>query len=220
MHDCLFNFVCCVAGESLTKATLGGVELLKQYKIQFDLAIQTASKRAEFINCILAFFPHNDFDDSFKRYVIDLSNRSPGEKFIKSKKLSDSDSEVQKTVFFGETIRLRHKDAKKEINNFVNPLWIEPSKLPSGFNRSSLLYSIRKRLWPKKAFDLAKLSVQKEFSRTNKGTNIKFRLDRSIEQVKAKITEKVFDINFYPSWWLVFIYLGRPTGQFYCRDGF
>lgn len=107
-----------------------------------------------------------------------------------------------------------------QINNFVNPLWIEPSKLPSGFNRSSLLFSIRKRLWPKKAFDLAKLSVQKEFSRANQGTNTKFRLDRSIGQIKAKISDKVFDINFYPSWWLVFVYLGRPIGQSYCRDGF
>ena len=57
LHENLFVFLCSVAGASLTTSILSSIELLKQYQIQFEVALSNCHLSDLFRNGILSSFP-------------------------------------------------------------------------------------------------------------------------------------------------------------------
>ena len=55
---------------------------------------------------------------------------------------------MQGNHFFGQTVANAYLDAKKEINNRLNPLWVVRSAWKSGETMSGVLDATRNAAWP------------------------------------------------------------------------
>ena len=68
----------------------------------------------------------------FLRYVADKKKKAIPKAFERTKKIKDLPLDIKKNHLFGCHVSGIYKEAKKVINNQLNPLWIPPSQLKSG----------------------------------------------------------------------------------------
>jgi hypothetical protein len=136
---------------------------------------------------------------------------TPTPKFIKDNKLQHLSVEQQAGAKFGAVVKSHFDSCKREINSTLNRLWIPASKLPSGVSCYAYLYFMRKQLWPTKAFELAEMAMKTGFKRDN--STAKYNKKDHVVTISEKAAAYEFHDNWYPDYWLAFLYLGLPAGD-------
>jgi hypothetical protein len=97
------------------------------------------------------------------------------------------DSDDLQLLFFGQNVLDLFKDAKTGINNYLNPWWIVPSKLPSGVSIGSWYHYLRSKYYLEvSVLKLANSSVSAAWAR--KGIpNFKYHIDEHREEIQEKM---------------------------------
>jgi hypothetical protein len=167
----------------------------------------------EFVTGVLRCFKDNKIPECYS-----FEFREPTGDYISRNRLHDKSAEEQNIHRIGKEIKDRHDLCKKEINGLCNPLWIPTNKLPSGVTEYQYLLFMRQQLWPKKAIELATFSVKTELKRSNPG-NLFSKADMS-NHILERSENYPFDKDWYPEWWLVFLFLGLPSGPNNVRKSF
>jgi hypothetical protein len=185
----------------------------------FDI-ITNLHLKDSWVERLLKSFQGNNFPPEFIMYVYNLRDN----KQI-TKKWKDSNSNIMnqddifvRNCFFGYYIQEVASAAKAEINNHLNPLWLDI--LPSGCNESGLLESIRKELWPREALRKAKQSVNQMNKRTKKLTS-DIEIKEAID-IQTKKNLALMNLEWYPDYWLAYYLCGRPAqdlGLLSCNSG-
>jgi hypothetical protein len=177
----IFNFLCCLAGESYDPDPSTTFDRYMKLYTSFDMWKQNISMKEEFVNGVLKYFPDQKLPD-YCNYPLNM----PTKKFI-SKIKHEGKSDIDIMCYkFGRDIKTQYDYCRKEINSFANPLWVPVEKLPSGVSVSQFLYFIRKQLWPKKALELAKYKFKSDNKKINSPT-------LSVSEVKDVLDEKSKD---------------------------
>ena len=205
----LFNVLCCLAGESLDPAGMSAADQLLNLNTKFLFWLTDIGAKGEFTSGLLRHFPGQKLPEPFGRYVKTLQVVP-----TKTNGVGHMTPEQQKCAKFGGIVKSHFDLCKREINGSANPLWIAPSKLPSGVSEYAYTYFMRKQLWPVRAMELAKNAAKAATNRQKrKGSSI------DIEAPEARLLSYDFDPNWYPDWWLVYLYLGEPAAD-NCRISF
>jgi hypothetical protein len=218
----LFNFLCCLAGESIDPVPMTTTNQFINFNTKFVYWLSDLSMKEEFSSGILRYFPNRELPESFARYV-ETMQVVPTPKWVKTNGIERLGVEQQTQVKFGSIVKAHFDLCKREINGNANPLWIHPTKLPSGVSEYAYLYFIRKELWPQRALELAKNAAKAAYTRQKRKrtatTNADDSSESQVETPEARMQQYAFDPNWYPDWWLVFLYMGIPADN-RCRDSF
>ena len=224
MNKNLFDFLCCLAGCSLDSAGMSIVDQYLNLDIQFAFWLRDLHLSQEMVRGVLRLFPGNRLPDYFLKHV-DLMTTAPSRNWIKSHGIDDLSVEKQTKCKFGSIVKSHFETCKKEINRQANPLWINPVNLPSGVSAYAYLYFIRTQLWPAKALECAEYSVKQAFVRGQKdkekkgGVTAKYKKSEHMTAISAKAAALPFEPNWFPDWWLTFLFLGMPAKD-HARDCF
>jgi len=213
LNKILINFICCLATESFDSTTMNTFDQMIKLATSFEMWKDCIHLKSEFANGVLRCFKNKVLPDFFH---IDFP--SPTANYIKKNKLQNKSPEEQMFYRMGEEIKTRSDLCKREINSLANPLWINPDKFPSGVSVYQYLHFLRQQLWPSKAWKLALYSVKSELKKNQPDKNF------SRAEMNDVILERCqnnypFDADWYPDWWLVFIFLGFPSGPDHVRPG-
>jgi hypothetical protein len=212
----MFNVLCCLAGESLDSNPMQSNDQLLNFSVKFTFWLENIELKEEFAETLLRFFPNRKLPPSFVQYVSTMYT-TPTAKWIKDQRVQNKSPEQQKQIKFGSIVKSHYDLCKKELNGTANPLWISPSKLPSGVSMYAYMVFMRKQIWPARAYDLAENAVRQAFKRDNPSATYSKKDHAAIIQGKAALN--VFDMHWFPDWWLPFVFLGLPAGN-NARDSF
>jgi hypothetical protein len=205
----LFNVVCCLAGESVGKVGKDINQKIFDFNARFQFWSQEIARTEEFRSNLLRLFPGRELPQSFFDYVKTMRT-APTAKFIKDRKLENFSAEQQTDAKFGALVKAQFDSCKREINRILNPLWRPASMLPSGVSCYAYLYFMRKQLWPSKALEFAGLAMKTAFKR---GSTTKYNKKDHVVAISERAAKYKFNENWYPDYWLVFLYLGKPAGE-------
>ena len=205
----LFNVVCCLAGESVGKVGKDINQKIFDFNARFQFWSQEIARTEEFRSNLLRLFPGRELPQSFFDYVKTMRT-APTAKFIKDRKLENFSAEQQTDAKFGALVKAQFDSCKREINRILNPLWRPASMLPSGVSCYAYLYFMRKQLWPSKALEFAGLAMKTAFKR---GSTTKYNKKDHVVAISERAAKYKFSENWYPDYWLVFLYLGKPAGE-------
>jgi hypothetical protein len=212
----LFNFISCLAGESLDISGMTTLDQYQNFYIKFVMWIENMHVKEEFKTGILKLFPGRKLPDYFEAHVAAMKC-TPTSTWIKANGARMLSPEQLRNAKFGCTIKAAFDACKRDINGFANPLWIPPQKLPSGVSVYGYNYFMRRQLWPVRAQELAANSVKQAFLRDNK--NEKYVKKDHFGAIVERAQQSPFDKLWYPEYWLSFLFLGMPAGD-NVRDSF
>ena len=219
----LFNLLCCLAGESLDRGSMGLTDQYLNFNTQFVFWLEHLALKEEFTSDLLRHFPDKELPVGFNEYV-QLMEAVPTVKWITSLGIQNMPVDKQNKMKFGSIVKSHFDAAKREINNNANPLWISPSKLPSGVSEYAYTYFIRQELWPQQAFAKAKNAMKtavarvKRYEKTKKNKTKKGPVEvEDVRPIEERLRDYPFEPSWYPDWWLTFLFLGLPAGN-KCRD--
>jgi hypothetical protein len=211
MYNMLLQFLSAIACIALPSDTIGSADILFSIGINALDALSTVPLKQHHqlhIFCDTG----GTWPPDFNEFILSMSEEIPSEIWCKNNGASGMPLSKQKILFFGSKIQKAFQESKRFINNTLNRLWKNfPKELPSGITKSSMLFSVRQQAWPVEALELAKVSVRRNHNRVNK--DAKFHISEQTEEIERNASLKPFKENWFPASWLVFVYLGLPTGS-------
>jgi hypothetical protein len=211
LNKALFNFICILAGETISKGGLPVLEQMKQMAVQFAFWYESCKDKSEFRDSLMLYFGLGDnctWPGHFVEYVSNLRSAVPTAKWLKDNGCTDLHSQLQKDVKFGSVVKAKFESTKRSICNDVNKYWIDASKLPSGVSVLQYLFYVLKMTWPIRAAELAKDWHKSKWQRENVG---KYNSKIHTQEIMEKAQSYEMDRTYYPEWWIAFIYLGLPA---------
>ncbi len=147
----LFNCVAVMACDSIPPNDMKTLSICNTIAVQFDNHILTAKKRDEFTAAggLLSFFPNNEWPDCLYDLVASKKSCIPTGNWVKNNKAEHiTNMDTLQVLKFGDTVRKAYDETKMFINNRLNPMWVHPSKLPSGVQVEQYLLFMRESLLP------------------------------------------------------------------------
>mmetsp|Transcript_7174 Transcript_7174/g.10669 ORF Transcript_7174/g.10669 Transcript_7174/m.10669 type:complete len:435 (-) Transcript_7174:79-1383(-) len=217
----LFTLMSCCAGDSITYWDSMSVHA------QYDLIASNFNHLYESM-LIDSYFVHSLFKcpefgsgptkkwpDFYEAYVTNKRNVTCTTTFKATNKATKAMTpEYLNHCYFGKQVAARFLEAKRIINNYANPLWIEPCKLKSGETVSGLLDTIRRGLYSVDIFSKCKKLWQSRNNKKKKEEKL------SLEELSKAIVETADEeLNVmlnqckkhFPDWWLSFFLLSLPA---------
>jgi hypothetical protein len=206
-----FSFLSSLAGMNMTTtSTMASVEIFEQFGIAALNALQNAPNKEELRCSIFRSFPEKTWPSGFIEYVTSMHAMDPSPSWCAEKIISLYSGERQRLVFLGYKVRSAFDQTRRTINNQLNPIWNAlPKTIPSGVSKSSLLLWVRKKHWPKQAYDAAVLAVRQRHTRECRGT--KYVAKDHTAEIEETASRKEFKDHWFPNSWLSFVFLGLPS---------
>lgn len=172
-------------------------------------------KQIKHMEGVLHNFPNQTWPSDFAKYVANLQEEEPSQKWCKANSLGLAIPQARKTAYFGYRVMKAWEDCKRIINNVLNPIWnrVPAGPLPSGVQPADVLYWVRRESWTAEAIERSKVSARQKHSRSirDNPTAPKFNVHEHMEAIEAIAKDKPFKDNWFPKMWLVFVYMGLPS---------
>jgi len=212
----LFSYLCVVAYDAVDKkVTLPTEDLQISIADNFSSAIETHLLKAEVISGIMQPFIKYDntltWPSSFLDFVKTQKSKKIPDKFkngLLAKRWTDHQV---KQCFFGSIILRRAKETFSYVNTKLNPHWPDLDKFKSGSSPYALLRVIRKHLWSEAAESRGSAALRQYLtSRPGLSNKEKERL----LQLKIASAYKKLNYDWYPKYWLAFVYKGKAANFF------
>jgi hypothetical protein len=155
---------------------------------------------------LFRYFPNSTWPKEFSDYISELKSKKPSQLWLnKSPRVIERTAEEQQITYFGNLLRDRYLTARNFIKWHLIKKWKEPEELPIGWTIPKLLYAIRKSLWPAECRRRYIETVSRKARRQKLGE------DETRSLIEKPRETKRWDPNWYPSTWLTFLLLGKPS---------
>jgi hypothetical protein len=200
----LYFFICSLAGSNVSESAMCAEKKFLLFCDQFQLMFENMSTMEEHIFGVLKSFKKKKLPKVFKKFVGELKVE-PSKCWITRYRFDGKSPEELKRLKFGHMVRDVFEECKKCINGVANPLWICQNDLPSKISVYAYYYFMRLQMWPAKARERALYrSRMGKMRKLEKSKDSRPESDNGVAE---------FDINWYPDWWLAFMFLGLPAGK-------
>ena len=163
---------------------------------------------------IFSLLPNKTWPEGFMDYYVKFSTAVPDPTWCATNGVAAFAMPRKILVFCGSKIQKCFGEAKSFINSTLNTLWHKlPSPIPSGFQKYMFLYYVRMMCWPTVAIKRAANNHRQNNRKVAGGPKYNSKDPAVVEAIQKIASEKLFVNSWYPSCWLVFVYLGMPSGD-------
>jgi hypothetical protein len=174
--------------------------------LKFDEIYHALPQDPLWVDRLFKYFSNQTWPKEFTEYIQELKSKKPSQTWLnKCPRVLERPAEEQNITYFGNLLRDRYLTARNFIKWHLAKKWKEPEELPAGWTLNKLLYAIRKSLWP--------AECRRRFIETvsRKARRQKLSEDETRSMCEQKKDPKRWDPNWYPSQWMTFLFLNRPS---------